>query len=70
MQLPQQGMSVDGLWFRGYMLLKNRNALIELSLLEQRCSFYDGAIGSPTDLVFDDHIGLVLQTAPSDDQCS
>src|SRR2546429_1581588 len=54
-------MSVDGVWFRGYVLLKHRNALVELSLLHKLCSLNDSWIRGPTDLVFNNRIGTVLQ---------
>src|ERR1700693_4406604 len=60
-------MSVEGVWFRGYVLLKHRNALIELFLLHKLCSLNDGWIRCPTDLVFNDGIGIVLQARVLDD---
>ena len=60
-------MSVDGVWFRGYLLPKHRNALIELSLLHEFRSLNNGWIRCPTDLVFYDCVCTVLQPRVLDD---
>src|SRR6266567_2077024 len=60
-------MSVDGVWFRGYLLPKHRNALIELSLLHELCSLNNGWIRCPTDLIFYDCVCTVLQPGVLDD---
>ena len=69
-ELPQDGMSVDGIWFDGQMLLKNGDALVEVSLLQALCSLHNCRIRGPSNLVFNDRIRLVLQTrAPDDQRC-
>src|SRR5439155_26937719 len=68
-ELPQDGMSVDGIWFDGQKLLKNVDALVEVSLLQALSPLYNCGIRGPSNLFFNDRIRLVLQTRAPDDQC-
>ncbi len=69
-ELPQYGISVNGIWFRGHVLLKNRNTFVELSLFQEFRSLYYGWIRGPSDFVLDDRVGLVLQTCVRNDECA
>src|SRR5713226_9286474 len=69
-ELPQDGMSIDGFRLRGQMFLENGNAFVEFSLFHKLRPLYDRGIGGPPNLVFNDGVCLVLQACASDDQGS
>src|SRR5260370_18846955 len=62
-ELPQYGISVNGIWFRGHVLLKNRNTFVELSLFQQFRSLYYRWIRGPSHFALYSPVALLLQTA-------
>src|SRR6266571_799502 len=69
-ELPQYGIGVNGIWFRSYVLLKNCNTFLELSLFQEFRSLHYGWFRSPSDFVLDDRVSLVLQTGVRNDECA
>src|SRR6266403_354564 len=67
-QLAQEGMCVEGIRFRGNMLLENGNGVVKLFLLHELRSLNYRRVCSPADFILDDCVGLMLQASALDDE--